>query len=80
MNDLHGQEVAREILEQVRTRAVVNKAIGILQVWQACDRRQATNDIHDPQGSRGLHGEATRMIAIVDATADGTTDPDTGWS
>ncbi|WP_044851176.1 hypothetical protein [Amycolatopsis orientalis] len=76
MDDPHRQEMAKELLERVRTRTEVSRAIGILQVWNACDRRTASYDLRDGREHRD---DAQRMIAVVDAAADGSSDPDTRW-
>jgi citrate lyase beta subunit len=66
--------MAKELLERLRTRTEVNRAIGILQVWNACDRGRAVEHL---RVDREYRGQARRMIAVVDAAADGRTDPDT---
>lgn len=76
----HGQEqAARRLLERTRQRAARNEAVGILQAWQACGRQQARDDLDDAHGLAGPDAEARRVIAVVDAAADGRADPDGDW-
>jgi hypothetical protein len=73
------EEVARLLVERLRQRAVLNEAVGILQVWRGCDQQQARDDMHTDHGTTGQHAEARRMIAVVNAEANGRTDPDVRW-
>ena len=70
---------ARLVLERLNRRVALNEAIGILQVWRGCGRHQARRDMHARHGAAGQHVEATRMIAVVNAVADGRKDPDLRW-
>ncbi len=56
----------------MRTRAELNRVVGILRVWQARD------DLAVTPGSREGR-EVERMIAAVDAAADSGADPDLRW-
>jgi hypothetical protein len=76
----HGQEqAARRLLERTAQRAALNEAVGILQAWQACGRQQARDDLDHAHGLAGQDAEARRVIAVVDAAADGRADPDGDW-
>jgi hypothetical protein len=67
------------LLERVRTRTASNRAIGILQVRECCGRQQASDDLRDRFSRGGDDSDAARMIASIDADAEGTADPDARW-
>jgi hypothetical protein len=67
------------LLEQLRAHGAVDEAVGILQARRACSRRQAREDLGLRRGAAGMGAEARRMIAVVDASADGQADPDARW-
>ena len=73
------ENAARSLVERVRRRAELNEAIGILQAWSGCGEQQARSDMHAHHGISGQHVEASRMIAVVNADADGRADPDVRW-
>jgi hypothetical protein len=73
------EDSARRLLDGVHRRASLGEAIGILQVWRACGQQQARDDLHTDHGAAGQDNEATRVIAVVNATAEGRTDPDATW-
>lgn len=75
-----GREVAaRRLLERLRRRAVLNNGVGIVQIWNVCGQQQARADLTAGHGRSGQDGAARRMIAVVNATAEGRADPDAGW-
>jgi hypothetical protein len=67
------------LLARLRQRAAVSEAVGILQVWHACGQQQARADLYAEFRASGPSGEAARIIAVVDAAADGRADPDATW-
>ncbi|CCH31831.1 hypothetical protein ABZ816_25850 [Actinosynnema sp. NPDC047251] len=67
---------ARRVVDRMLRRAALHEAIGILQVWNSCGPQQARDDLHH---STSQDTEAHRVIAAVDATADGRDDPDLSW-
>lgn len=73
------EAAARALVGQVLRRVELNEAIGILQAWRGCGVQKARDDMHTDHGSSGRHAEASRMIASVNADADGRTDPDVRW-
>ena len=84
MDTLGGPErkreaAARSLVERVLRRAELNEAIGILQAWRGCGEQEARDDMHADHGTAGQHAEASRMIAVVNADADGRADPDVSW-
>jgi hypothetical protein len=73
------EDAARRLLERVRLRAEANEAVGILQIWHACRRDQARDDLAGTGTAEGQEGEARRIIAVVNDAADGRADPDARW-
>jgi hypothetical protein len=74
-----GEEPACRLLDQMRLRTALNEGVGILQVWNACEQRQAREQLLTDNGSSGQDAEADRMIAVVNAAADHSADPDANW-
>jgi hypothetical protein len=75
-----GQEAAaRRLLDRLRQRTVLSEGVGILQTWHRCGQQEARDDLRAVHGRAGQNTEATRMIAAVDADADGRADPDGRW-
>ncbi|GAB3158442.1 hypothetical protein [Amycolatopsis sp. NPDC004378] len=73
------EEVARRLLTRTELRAAENEAVGILQVWHDCRREQARDELDVTGTAAGQEVEARRIIAVVDADANGRADPDAGW-
>lgn len=73
------EAAARSLVDDVRRRAELNEAVGILQAWRGCGEQQARDDMHADHGTAGRHAAASRMIAAVNADADGRADPDVRW-
>lgn len=71
--------MALRVLERLRLRTALDEGVGILQVWNACEQQQARADLRAEYGWAGQGTEASRMIAVVDATAEERADPDVGW-
>ena len=78
-SDSWREEVAHRIQQRLRSRTGVNEGVGIFQVWNACRQQQARDRLLAAHGRAGQGSEATRMIAVVDAEAQGRADPDAGW-
>jgi hypothetical protein len=76
---LEREAAARRLLAGLRRRAALHNGIGILRVRNVCSQQQAHDDLAAEHGRSGPDGEARRMIADVDAAADGRADPDAGW-
>jgi hypothetical protein len=75
-----GREAAAgRLVERLLLRAELNNGVGILQVWNVCGQQQARTDLVADHGQTGQDGEARRMIAVVNAAADGRADPDARW-
>lgn len=70
---------ARRVLARVTLRTTLNEGVGILQAWNICEQRQARDELLAEHGRAGQDAEAQRMIAVVDATANGRADPDARW-
>jgi hypothetical protein len=70
---------ARRLLTRLRLRTALNEGVGILQTWNLCEQQEARAQLLSEHGSAGQDAEADRMIAFVNATADGRTDPDARW-
>jgi hypothetical protein len=66
-------------MERLRRRAELNNGVGIMQIWNECGRQQARADLVAEHGQAGQDAEAQRVIAVVDAAADGRSDPDARW-
>jgi hypothetical protein len=66
-------------LRRLQQRTTLNEGIGILQSWNDCEQQQARDQLITDNGSPGQNAEANRMIAVVNATADDTADPDAAW-
>ncbi|MEV6873370.1 hypothetical protein [Amycolatopsis sp. NPDC051128] len=73
------EETALRLLAGTRQRAAANEAVGILQVWHACAREQARDDLDVTGTTAGREVEARRIIAVIDAAATGRADPDARW-
>ncbi|MBB4912766.1 hypothetical protein [Actinophytocola algeriensis] len=73
------EQAARRVLHRLQQRTTLNEGIGILQTWNDCEQQQARDQLRTDNGSNGQNVEADRMIAVVNATADATTDPDADW-
>jgi hypothetical protein len=73
------QRAAQLLLWELRRRSALSEGVGILQVWQICGSRQARTDLLAEHGRRDQNAEADRMIAVVDAAAEGRSDPDVSW-
>jgi hypothetical protein len=70
---------ARRLLARLKLRATLNEGVGILQAWNVCPQQEARDRLLFEHGSVGQDAEADRMIAFVDATANGLADPDARW-
>lgn len=78
--DQHPREAsARRLLTRLRLRTALNEGVGILQVWNTCGQQQARDQLLADNGTAGQDAEAGRMIALVNATADNSADPDAQW-
>lgn len=76
----HGrEESARRLLDRMQLRTALNEGIGILQVWNACEQQQARAQLLADNGASGQDVEADRMIAVVNAAAENSADPDANW-
>lgn len=73
------QAAARRLLTGLRQRAALNEGVGILRSWHLCGQQEARDDLRAEHGRTGQNTEAIRMIAAVDADADGRADPDDRW-
>jgi hypothetical protein len=69
-------ERARRLEERMRLRTALHEGVGILRVWHICGQQHARDQLDVPEG-RDV--EAARVIAAVNATADGRADPDATW-
>jgi hypothetical protein len=70
---------ACRLLTRLRHRTALNEGVGILQVWNTCEQQQARDQLLADNGTSGQDAEASRMIALVNAVADNSTDPDAHW-
>jgi hypothetical protein len=73
------EAAARRLLERLRQRVVLSEGVGILQTWHLCGQQEARDDLRAVHGRAGQDTEATRIVAVVDADADGRMDPDGRW-
>ncbi|MER7864041.1 hypothetical protein ABTX61_33385 [Amycolatopsis japonica] len=73
------EAAARSLVEQVRVRAAMNRAVGILRVWRSCDRDQARDHLRNFSRPAAEVSEADRLATIVDGAADRRTDPELRW-
>ena len=73
------EHTAQVLLDRMRRRATLSEGVGILQVWRLCRQQQARDELYAEHGGAGQGAEACRMIAVVDATADGRADPEANW-
>ncbi|MEV4049785.1 hypothetical protein AB0J55_01255 [Amycolatopsis sp. NPDC049688] len=73
------EAAARRLLARVRLLAEASEAVGILQVWHACRRDQARDDLDVTGTAAGQEAEARRIIAVVDDAAANRADPDARW-
>lgn len=72
---------AVRLVDALEGPAAVNEAIGILRGWQGCDAAQALDNLTGGAGPAERDAEAARIVAVVNAQADGTADPDYGdWA
>lgn len=81
---------ARRVLESLARRVTEDEAVGVLGCWWHCSSGQARAELHarygppggdadlEPGASRGVHAEATRIVAVTNAAADGRADPEFG--
>jgi hypothetical protein len=69
-------ESARRLQERIRLRTALYEGVGILRVWHTCGQQHAHDQLDVPEG-RDV--EAARVIAAVNAAADGRADPDATW-
>jgi hypothetical protein len=77
----HNQDriaLAARIVAAVSRRAELEEAVGVFRCWHMCDSGQARQDLVDDGGTAGRDAEAARVVALVDAQAEGRADPD--WS
>jgi hypothetical protein len=72
-------QTARDLLERMHRRATLSEGVGILQAWRLCRQQQARDELYAEHGGAGQGAEARRMIAVVDASADGRADPEATW-
>lgn len=70
------EDAARRLLARTELRAAENEAVGVLQVWHACRREEARDELDVTGTAAGQEVEARRIIAVVDADAHGRADPD----
>jgi hypothetical protein len=68
--------VAGRLAQGLARRAMVAEAVGVMRCWQRCDTAQARRTLTENAGSDGQDAEAVRVVAIVDAQADGCADPE----
>jgi hypothetical protein len=73
------ERAAHQLLHRLEQRTALNEGIGILQTWNDCEQQQARDQLRTDNGVTGQNAEADRMIAVVNATADDTADPDAHW-
>ncbi|WP_191257715.1 hypothetical protein [Amycolatopsis oliviviridis] len=73
------EAAAWNLLDQMRVRATVNRAVGILQVQRVCGREEARDHLRDSLEQAVCSVKAARMITIVNATAESRADPDVRW-
>ena len=69
-------ERAQLLEERMRLRTALHEGVGILRVWHLCGRQQARDQLDVPEGRDVA---AARVIAAVNAAADGRADPDATW-
>lgn len=70
---------AQRLLIRLAERTALQEGVGILQVWNVCEQRQARAQLLAEHGRRGQDAEANRMIEAVDSVADGRADPSAPW-
>jgi len=70
--------LASRMVAAVSRRADLEEAVGVFRCWHVCGAAQARQDLVDGGGMAGQDAEAARVVAIVDAQAEGRADPD--WS
>ncbi|WP_378059178.1 hypothetical protein [Actinophytocola glycyrrhizae] len=68
--------VARRLTGSLARRAAREEAVGVVSSWQHCDTTQARNDLVARGRLDGQDAEVARVVAIIDAVADGRGDPD----
>lgn len=69
-------ESAWRLQERMRLRTMLHEGVGILRVWHLCGQQHASDQLDVPEGR---DAEAARVIAVVNAAADGRADPDATW-
>ncbi|MEU8416950.1 hypothetical protein AB0C24_29540 [Amycolatopsis japonica] len=69
------EAAARHLLRQVRARATMCRAIGIVQVQRGCGPEEARDQLEQ----LACDVEATRMVTLVNAAAESRADPDVHW-
>lgn len=67
---------ARRVADGVARRAALHEAAGILQAWTGGDPRQARALLDEHLATGGREAEAARVVAIVNAEALVSDDPD----
>lgn len=68
--------VARRLLDDVDRRAALDEGIGVLVAQEQSNGQTARRHLLDTHGLLGQDAEAARLVAIVNATAEGRADPD----
>jgi hypothetical protein len=69
---------ARSARADLLGRATLGEGAGVLRAWARCGPVQARQLLSEPHDNSGRHGEASRVVAAVDAAAEPWADPD--WS
>ncbi len=70
--------LAARMVTALSRRTALEEAVGVVRCWHDCGTAQARRDLVDQDGVAGQDAQAARVVAIVDADADGRADPD--WS
>jgi hypothetical protein len=68
--------LAERMVAAVSRRAELDEAVGVFRCWHVCDAVQARRDLVDDGGTAGQDAEAARVVALVNAQAEGRADPD----
>lgn len=72
---------ARSLRVSLTARTTIGEAVGVLRDWHGCDAEEALRVLTGDAGATGVGAEAVRVAAVVDAAAEGGTDPDyLGWA
>jgi hypothetical protein len=64
------------VVDGVARRAALHEAAGVLQAWTGGDPRQARALLDEHLATDGCEAEAARVVAIVDAEALASSDPE----